>query len=117
MRDGGGAELAAVPAQMLHPISDVLDYETAALAEPLACVLNGTRRARLHPGTPTLILGAGPIGLLFLIVARLAGAHPIVVSEPHAQRREHARRFGADVVCDPPSHWPRWSQARRAVSA
>jgi (R,R)-butanediol dehydrogenase / meso-butanediol dehydrogenase / diacetyl reductase len=101
MRDGGAAELAAVPTGALHRIPDGLDWETAALAEPLACVLNGTRRARLHPGTPALILGAGPIGLLFLMVARLAGAGPILVSEPHEQRREWALRCGADIVCDP----------------
>jgi 2-desacetyl-2-hydroxyethyl bacteriochlorophyllide A dehydrogenase len=101
MRDGGAAELAAVPASMLHALPETLDWETAALTEPLACVLNGTRRAGFHPGAPTLILGAGPIGLLFLAVAKLAGAGPIVVSEPHAERRQAAARHGADVVCDP----------------
>jgi (R,R)-butanediol dehydrogenase / meso-butanediol dehydrogenase / diacetyl reductase len=101
MRDGGAAELAAVPAAMLHALPDALDWETAALTEPLACVLNGTRRAGLHPGAPTLILGAGPIGLLFLAVAKLAGAGPIVVSEPHPERRVWAARHGADIVCDP----------------
>jgi (R,R)-butanediol dehydrogenase / meso-butanediol dehydrogenase / diacetyl reductase len=103
MRDGGAAELASVPANMLHALPEGLDWETAALTEPLACVLNGTRRAGFHPGAPTLILGAGPIGLLFLAVARLAGAGPIVVSEPHAERRAWAARHGADVVCDPTS--------------
>jgi (R,R)-butanediol dehydrogenase / meso-butanediol dehydrogenase / diacetyl reductase len=101
MRDGGAAELAAVPAAMLHTLPGSLDWETAALTEPLACVLNGTRRAGLHPGTATLILGAGPIGLLFLAVARLAGAGPIVVSEPHPGRRAAAARHGADLVVDP----------------
>jgi (R,R)-butanediol dehydrogenase / meso-butanediol dehydrogenase / diacetyl reductase len=101
MRDGGAAELAAVPAAMLHALPETLEWETAALTEPLACVLNGTRRAGFHPGAPTLILGAGPIGLLFLAVAKLAGAGPIVVSEPHAERRAWAKRHGADVVCDP----------------
>jgi (R,R)-butanediol dehydrogenase / meso-butanediol dehydrogenase / diacetyl reductase len=101
MRDGGAAELAAAPASMLHALPESLDWETAALTEPLACVLNGTRRANLHPGAPALILGAGPIGLLFLAVARLAGAGPIIVSEPHAERRAWAARHGADVVCDP----------------
>jgi 2-desacetyl-2-hydroxyethyl bacteriochlorophyllide A dehydrogenase len=103
MRDGGAAQLAAVPAGMLHVLPENLDWETAALTEPLACVLNGTRRAGFHPRAPTLILGAGPIGLLFLAVARLAGAGPIVVSEPHAERRAWAARHGADVVCDPTS--------------
>jgi 2-desacetyl-2-hydroxyethyl bacteriochlorophyllide A dehydrogenase len=101
MRDGGAAEFAAVPAEMLHHVPEGLDWEVAALTEPLACVLNGVHRARFHHGMPTLVLGAGPIGLLFLAVARLAGAAPIIVSEPQSDRRSWAARLGADIVCDP----------------
>jgi 2-desacetyl-2-hydroxyethyl bacteriochlorophyllide A dehydrogenase len=103
MRDGGAAELCAVPPDMVFTIDDGLDWATAALAEPLACVLNGSRRANWQPGTSTLILGAGPIGLLFLVMARLAGAAPIIVSEPHPGRREWATRMGASIVIDPVS--------------
>jgi threonine dehydrogenase-like Zn-dependent dehydrogenase len=100
-RDGAFAERCLVPAELLHQVPHGLDTRLAALAEPLACVLNGTRRAGWHPGTPTLILGAGPIGLLFTIVARLAGADPVIVSEPARSRREQARAAGASLVIDP----------------
>jgi 2-desacetyl-2-hydroxyethyl bacteriochlorophyllide A dehydrogenase len=100
-RDGAFAELCVVPAQFTYPIPDDLDSDTAALAEPLACVLNGTTRAGWHPGVPVVVLGAGPIGLLFVMLARAAGVHPLVVSEPMPERAEWARRVGADVVIDP----------------
>jgi 2-desacetyl-2-hydroxyethyl bacteriochlorophyllide A dehydrogenase len=100
-RDGAFAERVVVPAAYAHVVPDDVPDDVAALAEPLACVLNGTVRAGLSPGTSTLVLGAGPIGLLFVVVAKAAGAHPILVSEPSAERARRAREAGADVVVDP----------------
>jgi threonine dehydrogenase-like Zn-dependent dehydrogenase len=99
--DGGLAEYLVVPAEYLHVVPAGLDLALAALAEPLACVLNGTTRARWNPGDPVVILGAGPIGLLFLVMAKLAGAGPIVVTEPGADRAKRALALGADAVVDP----------------
>ena len=99
--DGGLAEYLVVPAEFLHLVPAGLDLVLAALAEPLACVLNGTERARWSPGDPVVILGAGPIGLLFLAMAKLSGAGPIVVSEPSPDRAARARVLGADAVVDP----------------
>ena len=56
----------------------------AALAEPLACVVNGTRKAGARPGQSVLIFGAGAIGCLFLAVFRASGCAPIIVVEPSA---------------------------------
>jgi threonine dehydrogenase-like Zn-dependent dehydrogenase len=64
MRDGGAAELCVVPERMVYVVPDEMAFDLAALAEPLACVLNGTKQASVHPGESVLILGAGPIGLL-----------------------------------------------------
>jgi 2-desacetyl-2-hydroxyethyl bacteriochlorophyllide A dehydrogenase len=100
-RDGAFAERVVVPTQYAHVVPEGLPDDVAALAEPLACVLNGTIRAGLRPGTSALVLGAGPIGLLFAVVAKAAGAHPIVVSEPSPERARRARDAGADVVVDP----------------
>jgi threonine dehydrogenase-like Zn-dependent dehydrogenase len=101
MRDGGAADYCVVPERMIYRVSDDLPFDRAALAEPLACVLNGTRRAALHPGQSVLVLGAGPIGLLYLVLFKAAGGFPIVVSEPSAHRGRWARELGADVVLDP----------------
>jgi 2-desacetyl-2-hydroxyethyl bacteriochlorophyllide A dehydrogenase len=101
MRDGGAAEYCVVPERMVYVVPPETSLELASLAEPLACVLNGTTRARVHPEESVLILGAGPIGLLYLMLLSAAGARPVLVSEPSAQRAAWARELGADVVIDP----------------
>ena len=101
MRDGGAAELCVVPERMVYRVRDEMAFDLAALAEPLACVLNGTKQASIHPGESVLILGGGPIGLLYLILLKAAGASPLIVSEPAPHRARWARDLGADEVVDP----------------
>jgi threonine dehydrogenase-like Zn-dependent dehydrogenase len=101
MRDGGAAELCVVPERMVYRVQDEMAFDVAALAEPLACVLNGTKQASIHPGESVLILGGGPIGLLYLILLKAAGASPLIVSEPAPHRARWARDLGADEVVDP----------------
>ena len=90
MRNGGAADYVVVPERMIVPVPDSLSDEMATLAEPLACVLNGTRAAGVHPGETVLILGAGPIGLLYQMIFKAAGAQ-VIVSEPGSMRRRVAR--------------------------
>ncbi len=99
--DGGTADYCRVPASAIFPIPDELPLERAALAEPLACILNGTRKARMHPGEPLVVLGAGPIGTLYMAVLKASGANPVIVSEPHPARRALALELGADIAIDP----------------
>ena len=104
--DGAFAEYVRIPARAVaignvHVIPDKLAFEEAALAEPLACVINGQEKVAILPGDSVVILGAGPIGLLHVKMARLSGAMRVVVSEPNAARREAALAAGADVTVDP----------------
>ncbi|MGH2351866.1 MAG: zinc-dependent dehydrogenase [Chloroflexota bacterium] len=104
--DGGFAEYMVVPAQavrqgMLFPIPDTLSDAEAALAEPLACVVNGQRKSQVKLGDVVLIIGAGPIGLMHLQLARLCGARTVLVSEPAAGRRALAGELGATRTVDP----------------
>ncbi len=104
--DGGFAEYMVVPAVgvargILFPIPDGLSYEEASLAEPLACVVNGQRKSKIHLGDGVLVIGAGPIGLMHLQLARSAGARTVVVSEPNAPRRALAGELGATRTVDP----------------
>jgi L-iditol 2-dehydrogenase len=84
-------------------IPDALPLDVAALTEPAACVLASLDLCAVAAGSSMAILGAGPMGLLHLLLGRAAGAGPIIVSEPNPARREIAKRWGADVVVDPNS--------------
>jgi 2-desacetyl-2-hydroxyethyl bacteriochlorophyllide A dehydrogenase len=100
--DGGLAEYVRVPASHIVPVPDRTPLETAALTEPVSCIVRAVKRSRLVLGESVLILGGGPIGNLHLQVARQAGAAPIIVSEPNVERAQWAQRSGADyVVTDP----------------
>ncbi|HBY95668.1 MAG TPA: Zn-dependent alcohol dehydrogenase [Chloroflexi bacterium] len=72
----------------------------AALTEPLACVLRSIKRAQIQPGESAVIVGAGVMGILHLILAKGRGAS-VIVSEPHARRRQEALAFGATHTIDP----------------
>ena len=76
--DGGMKEVVAVPAdKVLH--GQGLSLDELALVEPLAIGAHGIRRAGLQPGETILVVGAGPIGLGIIALAKLSGAHIIVL--------------------------------------
>jgi (R,R)-butanediol dehydrogenase/meso-butanediol dehydrogenase/diacetyl reductase len=99
--DGGLAEYVKVTARGLHRLPDGVTLRQGALAEPLAVALHGVRRSRLKPGDHALVMGAGPIGLLTLQCAMLAGARTVVVTEVDPTRAGLAGRLGATAVLDP----------------
>jgi L-iditol 2-dehydrogenase len=104
--DGGLAEYLRVPAPILalghaFAVPDGLPSDLATLTEPLACVLNSLEACRLAAGGSLLLLGAGPMGLLHLLLARALGVATVVVSEVNEARLERARRFGATLAVDP----------------
>ena len=104
--DGGLAEYLLAPASLvaaghLLPVPDGLPLQRACLTEPLACVLNSLETCDVGAGSSLAIIGAGPMGLLHLLLARALGAGVVIVSEPDEARAEVARRLGATVVLDP----------------
>jgi 2-desacetyl-2-hydroxyethyl bacteriochlorophyllide A dehydrogenase len=101
--DGGFAEYVRMSERVAHPIADALKPEIAAFAEPLACAVNGMNKIRANPGDSVVIIGGGPIALMFTMLMKASGASPIIVSEPVALRREFAKKCGADLVVDPTS--------------
>jgi 2-desacetyl-2-hydroxyethyl bacteriochlorophyllide A dehydrogenase len=100
-RHGGLAEFNVAPAKALHKISLDVPPERACLAEPLACVFHAFEKANFAPGESVAILGAGPIGLLFLMLFKAAGAGRVCVIEPTEFRRKVAERLGADLALNP----------------
>ena len=97
-RHGGLAEFNLAPAKALHKIDRDVPPERACLAEPLACVWHAFEKTNVVPGESVAILGAGPIGLLFLMLFKTAGAGRVFVIEPTDFRRQTAERLGADVI-------------------
>jgi 2-desacetyl-2-hydroxyethyl bacteriochlorophyllide A dehydrogenase len=100
-RRGSWAPSLVVPAQICWRVPDDVPDDLATLTEPLACAIRAVDRAELHAADRVCIIGAGPIGLLLLAVARAAGAQTVIVTEPSAYRRDLAARLGADLVLDP----------------
>lgn len=99
-RDGGLAPRVVVPAAQCHRISDRLPGAIAALTEPLSTVAHGVRQTAVFPGETATVIGAGPIGLMFVALLQLAGATVFAV-EPSSERAELAERLGAARVVDP----------------
>ena len=94
-RDGGFAELVAVPAPLLLRLPAGLALEHACLVEPLSVAIHGVERARVRPGDPVVVVGLGPIGLFTVATLHARGAGPIVGVDPVEDRRRLALDLGA----------------------
>jgi L-iditol 2-dehydrogenase len=98
--DGAFAEFLVTPASNLIRIPDELDLESAALTEPLACTVHGVlQTAGVRAGDNVVIAGPGPIGLLALQLAKVAGASVIVIgTNQDLGRLKLAKELGSDDV-------------------
>ena len=99
-RDGAMAKYMVMPGSDVYIIAPEVPAAHGCVAEPLAVAMNGLNKVGVQPGETVVVLGAGPIGLCFLGVAKAAGARTIV-SEPSPMRREAAVALGADILVDP----------------
>lgn len=101
--NGAYAESIVVPAVLVQRnllrIPGHLGWADAALVEPLACVVQGVEDVGIGRGDRVLVLGAGPIGLMAVALARHAGAEVTVVGRG-AVRLGQARRLGAVEALD-----------------
>lgn len=99
--NGGFARYNVARAKALHKISPGLLPELAVFTEPLSCVVSATQRLKVHPGEVVVVLGAGPIGLLFVQMFKASGAGKIIVSEISEYRAKFAYQSGASRVVNP----------------
>jgi len=99
-RDGAFAEQVVLPVTNVWHHWPGIDEDVAAIFDPFG---NAVHTALAFPvlGEDVLVVGAGPIGLMAIGVARHAGARFIVASEPNETRRALAMRMGATSVVDP----------------
>jgi len=86
------------PADFCYVIPDQMSFEEGALSEPLSVGVHACRRGAVRAGSHVLITGAGPIGLVLLLVARASGATKIIVTDMMEFRLEVAKKLGADAV-------------------
>ena len=95
---GTYAEFVSVPAGQLHALPDSLPEAEAILVEPLAVLIHAFHIAFDDIAGTLAIVGAGTIGALALVLARLHGVGRICVIDQNEERLAAARRLGADVV-------------------
>ena len=101
MQFGGGfADYVRIPQKNIYALQPGTSMKAAAFTEPLACVVRGQTGLNLYPGEVELVVGAGPIGLMHMQVARAFGAR-VIVSDPISERLEKAKTLGADWVINP----------------
>ena len=101
---GGFAEYVKVPGHIVRnggliPIPDGVSFEEASFVEPTNCCLKAVKKAQIAPGQTVLITGAGPIGLMFVMLVKYFGAKAIV-TDLLPSRIEKAMQVGAEAAFD-----------------
>ncbi len=96
--NGAYAEFIRIPARIVAMntlrIPDNVALEHAALTEPLACAVHGFEDSHPRPGDTVAVIGGGPLGLMILHVAALAG-HEVIAIVKHDGQVEAANQLGA----------------------
>jgi L-iditol 2-dehydrogenase len=99
--NGAYAEYIRIPARIvernMYEIPSHVSYQDAALIEPLACVLRGLDETSIAPGDNLALIGLGPIGLMFVRLAKAYGARVIAIGRRKTQLNR-AAQMGADEL-------------------
>lgn len=141
--NGAYAEFIRIPSRIVekntYEIPDHVDYQDAALVEPLACVIRGIDESGVKSGDTVVVIGVGPIGLMFVRLLSLRGCRVIAIGRrrPQLERaralgaaetlsiqeeksilgavRHHTQGYGADVVIEAVGSPETWQQAVELV--
>ena len=84
----------------VEKIPDGVPFEQASFVEPVNTCLKGIRAVDPRPGEVCAVLGQGPIGLIFTMMAKIEKLRT-VATDTMEQRRELALKFGAEAAFDP----------------
>jgi 2-desacetyl-2-hydroxyethyl bacteriochlorophyllide A dehydrogenase len=95
--NGGLAETIVVPAHLVYRVPPELPPEVAALCEPFSIGMNACERGAITAADQVVVLGAGPIGITILAIAKSRGAKVAIV-DLLPSRLELADQLGADLV-------------------
>lgn len=85
-------------ARFVYKLPDNMTYAHGALVEPVSVAYHGVRRAELELGKGVVIAGAGPIGLVTLLLAKASGCTPIVITDLSKERLDFAKKLVPDVI-------------------
>jgi len=99
--NGGFAQYCVVPQSQVYKIADTTTYEMAAMCEPVACCVHGIDMCNISCGDTVAVIGGGMIGMIMLQLAKISGAGKLIMIEPVAEKREIAKKLGADLCIDP----------------
>jgi L-iditol 2-dehydrogenase len=101
--NGAYAESIVIPERIVRKnllrLTPETEFQDAALVEPLACVVQGVEDTQLRAGQNVLVIGAGPIGLMFVALAKALGCAVSVVGR-RAPRLQAARKLGAAGIIE-----------------
>jgi L-iditol 2-dehydrogenase len=89
---------AAVAQGNLFKVTSEMPSDQMSLAEPLGCVMNAHSRLGVGLKDTVAVIGAGPIGVMHAVLARLQGAQKVIVLDTNPERLEMAKRFDIDAV-------------------
>lgn len=96
--NGGYAEYLTIPERIVryntYLIPEGISFAEAAMTEPLACAVHGIEKSEIQVGDTVAIIGAGPIGLMFVRLAALRGARVISI-DPSEERLKTSAEMGA----------------------
>jgi len=97
-KDGACAEYMVYPAHALHKFDPSISFEEAALIETSAVAYRGVEKLKLTPNDHVLVIGAGPVGLLSVQMAKAFGAHKVTLLDLRENRLQMGKQLGADEM-------------------
>src|SRR5580692_2189010 len=108
--NGAYAEYIRIPSRIvernMHQIPAHVTYQDAALVEPLACVLRGLDETGVRPGDTVAVIGLGPIGLMFVRLAKSYGARVLALGRRKTQLDRAAAMGAEELICTATAQQP-----------
>lgn len=101
IKDDAMQEFIVISENQVFKLPEDADLAKACMVEPISVCLHGIDRCNIRPGYKTAISGGGSIGLVMLQLAKMSGACRLTLIEPVKEKRDLAKKFGAEHVIDP----------------
>ena len=100
-KHGAFAEFVTVPEHIIHRIPENVSFEEAAMVEPIAVAAHAINLSVIKPGLSAVVVGTGMVGIFVVQLLKIAGANPVIAIDLDENKRELAKKSGADYAFDP----------------